>query len=169
MKRVMMLVPLLAALLGGCQEAKPDILKPHPVTGKVIYDGKPAVGVRVTLIPTDAPMVPKIPQNPHAVTRADGTFTISTFGEGDGAPEGGYQLVLSWPVDPAEKSARTAKGEKVESSEEAQDTDQLMGWYDPLHSTISVRVKSGANTVPAITIPKISSPPPVSQGIPGRN
>src|SRR6266545_189085 len=112
MRFLVALVPVVA-LLAGCAERKSDALTPHPVTGKVTYDGKPAAGVKVTLIPTDAPMVPKIPQNPHAVTKADGTFALSTFAEGDGAPEGGYQLVLAWPVDPADKATRVAKGEKV--------------------------------------------------------
>jgi hypothetical protein len=117
--------------------------------------------VQVTLIPTDAPMVPKIPRNPHAVTKADGTFSLGTFAEADGAAEGGYQLVLAWPPDPA-------KGEKSES-EEAPDVDRLMGWYDPLHSTVSVRVKNGPNEIPAINVPKITGPPPASEGVPGRN
>ena len=169
MRRTTVLVPLLAALLSGCSEQKPADLTPHSVTGKVTYDGKPAVGVKVTLLPIDAPGVPKIPQNPHAVTKADGTFAITTFAAGDGAAEGGYQLVLAWPVDPEERAARAAKGEKVESSDEAQDADRLMGWYDPLHSSVNVRVKPGANTVPAINIPKLTAPPPVSQGVPGRN
>ena len=165
MRRAIVFVPLLVAL-AGCSAQKPGELTSHPVTGRVTYDGKPAAGVKVTLIPTDAPMVPKIPQNPHAVTKADGTFAITTFADGDGAAEGGYQVVLTWPVDPAEK---TAKGEKVESADEAQDADRLMGWYDPLHSTVNLRVKSGPNEVPAINIPKITGPPPASQGVPGRN
>jgi hypothetical protein len=160
-----LIAPVLAIALVGCG-SKNDELVMHPVTGKVTYDGKAAAGVHVTLIPSDAPMVPKIPQNPHAVTKADGTFSIGTFAEADGAAEGGYQLVLAWPVDQA---AKAAKGEKVDSSDEAQDADQLLGWYDALHSRISVRVKSGSNEVPAIDIPRISSPPPSSQGVPGRN
>src|SRR4051812_17785914 len=108
---------LLVLLLAGCSGPKTADLTMHPVTGEVTYDGKPAAGVKVTLVPTDAPMVPKIPQNPHAVTRADGTFAVTTFTDGDGAAEGGYQLVLTWPADPAEKAA---KGEKADSSDEAQ-------------------------------------------------
>ena len=169
MRRATVLVPLLAALLAGCSGSTSGGLTMHPVTGKVTYDGRPAAGVKVTLIPTDAPMMPRIPQNPHAVTKADGTFAIGTFTDADGAAEGGYQLVLTWPVDPAEKAARAAKGEKVESSDEAQDTDRLMGWYDALHSNVNVRVKSGPNEVPAINIAKITQVPPIAQGVPGRN
>ena len=168
MRRVLAFAPLLA-LLAGCGGSKTTELTMNPVTGKVIYDGQPAVGVKVTLIPVDAPGVPKVPQNPHAVTAADGSFSIGTFTDADGAAEGGYQLVLMWPPDPAAKDAKAAKGEKVESADEAQDVDRLMGWYDPLHSSINIRVKAGANAVPAIDIPKRTGPPPVSQGVPGRN
>jgi hypothetical protein len=166
MRSATVLVPLLAGLLAGCADPKSGGLAMNPVTGKVLYDGKPAGGVKVTLVPTDAPMVPKIPQNPHAVTKADGTFAIGTFADADGAAEGGYQLILSWPVDPAEKKP---KDDKAEASEESIDADRLMGWYDPLHSNINVRVKGGPNEVPTINIPKVTAPPPVSQGVPGRN
>jgi 5-hydroxyisourate hydrolase-like protein (transthyretin family) len=151
---------VVAALLAGCSSSSKDgPLVVHPVTGKVNYDGKPAEGVEVTLIPTDAPMVPRIPRNPRGVTGPDGRFSISTFAEGDGAAEGGYQVVLSWPP---------AKGTSSES-EEAQDADRLLGWYDAMHSTLSVRVKSGTNEIPTINAVRQSQPPPPSPGIPGRN
>jgi len=156
-------VSMLAAGCGGSQD---NSMVPHPVTGKVVYDGKPVAGVKVTLIPVDAPMVPNIPQNPHAVTKADGTFSITTFQESDGAAEGGYQVVLAWPPDPAEKDAKSAK---VDSSDEAQDADRLLGWYDPLHSPTRFRVKAGQNEIPTFNIPKITQPPPPAQGVPGRN
>lgn len=162
----MCLFALCFVCFAGCSEPKNKEITPQPVTGRILYDGKAAVGVNVTLIPTDAPMVPRIPQNPYGVTDAEGAFTITTFSKGDGAAEGGYQLVLAWPVDQSEKAA---KGGKVDSSDEAQDIDRLMGWYDPLHSSIQVRVKPGQNEIPTIKIPLISQAPPVSEGVPGRN
>src|SRR5215208_2481339 len=91
-----LLVPAALLLAAGCGSSDGGAVVPHPVAGRVMYDGKPAVGVVVTLLPTDAPMVPRIPQNPHAVTGPDGRFAISTFAEGDGAAEGGYQVILTW-------------------------------------------------------------------------
>src|SRR6478736_1752146 len=78
--------------LAGCGATGP--VRCHPVSGQVTYDGKPAAGVRVYLMPTSAPMVPVIPANPHAVTGPDGRFKLSTYADGDGAPEGGYQVVM---------------------------------------------------------------------------
>ncbi|MBP3956808.1 hypothetical protein J8F10_16160 [Gemmata sp. G18] len=165
MRRLVALVSLSAALASGCagESTNDGPVTAHPVTGRVIYDGKPAAGVSVILLPSDAPMVPRIPHNPNGVTKDDGTFTITTFSEGDGAAEGGYQVLLTWPYDPAELAA------KGETSDEAKDMDRLMGWYDAAHTPVSVRVKPGANEIPTINIPKITRPAGAVQGIPGRN
>lgn len=161
MRQLAMLLSASALVLAGCSNADNGPVVPQPVTGKIVYDGKAAVGVEVTLLPTDAPMVPRIPRNPHAVTGADGYFSITTFTDGDGAGEGGYQIVLSWPVP---------KGEKLDAeADEATERDRLLGWYDGTHSTLQVRVKAGTNEIPTITIPRRTQPPPVSQGVPGRN
>ena len=154
------MVLVLPALAVGCasQVADPKAGGCQPVSGKVIYDGQPAAGVIVTLLPTDAPMVPQIPHNPRAVTKADGTFVIGTHTDTDGAYEGGYQVLFTWPGE---------KNENAEGEGE-QDTDKLKGWYDGTHSTLSYRVKAGANAIP-YELPKVTRPPPPSSGIPGRN
>ena len=157
MKRLMV-----AALFGlgvtGC--GGPDgpkwNLTPHPVTGKVLYEGKPAAGVMVGLFPMDAPMPPAIPENPSGVTGLDGTFTVKTFKDGDGACEGKYQVLLTWMV---EDKTDTEEGRK----------DRLLGWYDAAHSPIYLTVKAGANTLPDIKIPPRKVPPEAMPGIPGRN
>lgn len=142
----------------GCSANEEKVVT-HPVSGRILYDGQPAAGVRVTLMPTDAPMVPRIPRNPRGVTGADGRFTISTFTDGDGAAEGGYQVVLFWP------QSRPAEDEQLEE----QETDRLLGWYDPAHSTLNVRIRPGSNELPTWNLPKRTQPPPASEGIPGRN
>lgn len=151
-----------AVLAAGCGY-DPDTapVVPHPVTGKVLYDGKPAAGVVVTFMPSDAPTVPRIPRNPRGVTGPDGTFTLTTFADGDGAAEGGYQVVLSWPDETA----------VVEESDEEKESkpDRLMGWYDPLHSALNYRVTPGENAVPAFELKKVTRPPQAAQGVPGRN
>jgi hypothetical protein len=154
-KKLLLVVAL--AVAGCSNDPNSGPVQPQPVTGQVLYDGRPAAGVEVTLLPTDAPMVPRIPRNPHGVTGADGRFSLTTFAEGDGAAEGGYQVLLKWP--PTEKS----------EAEEATEYDRLLGWYDGTHSKVSVRVKPGSNDIPVIAIPAISRPPQPSQGVPGRN
>jgi len=129
----------------------------HPVHGTVLYDGKAAAGVQVFFYPTDAPMVPQIPSNPHAVTGADGSFRLTTYNEGDGAAEGKYMVIFHWPT-PA----------KSEHDEEA-NTDRLFGWYDAAHTKFTATVVAGDNALPAYKLARVSSPPPPSEGIPGRN
>jgi hypothetical protein len=150
--RLLPAVALLAA--GGCDRG-PEQVPVYPVSGQVIYDGKPAAKVQVYLFPTSAPMVPTIPSNPHGVTGPDGRFTLSTFGPGDGAPEGGYQVLLLWPVE-------------TDPEEEAT-VDRLMGWFDALHSKLTAQVKTGPNELPVIRIKAVTKPPEAMQGVPGRN
>lgn len=139
----------------GCDPA-PDKVRTYPVSGQVVYDGKPAAGVRVFLYPTAAPTVPTVPANPHGMTAADGRFTLSTYGDGDGAAEGSYQVILLWPPDPTEEDEE-ARG------------DRLFGWYSAVNSKLAVEVHPGDNPFPPFQLPARKGPPPKSEGVPGRN
>lgn len=153
MKRVVCLLPVLA-LAAGCGPGKAPVVV-HPVSGQVNYNGKPAAGVQVFLLPTSAPIVPDIPSNPHGVTGSDGRFKLTTFTEGDGAAEGGYQVILLWPM---------------ETSEEAENsTDRFLGWYDAVHSTLTAHIKPGDNSLSTFNLPLVTRPPDAVQGVPGRN
>lgn len=158
---VILLVVSVAVLPAGCGKSDNGAVVVHAVTGKVLYEGKPVAGIEVTLIPTDAPMVPKIPRNPRGVTGPDGRFSIGTFSETDGAAEGGYQIVCHWP--------KTAPGAEGSDDIETDNDDRLLGWYDAVHSKLSVRVQPGSNEVPIIQLQKHTQPPAMSEGIPGRN
>ena len=70
MRRTFQLIAAAAVVVAGC--GQPDKVPTHPVRGQVYYDGQPAAGVQVYLLPTAAPMVPDIPANPHATTGPDG-------------------------------------------------------------------------------------------------
>jgi hypothetical protein len=155
MRSCLLLIPAVAFALAGC-DSTPDPVTVHPVSGKVMYDGKPAAGVKVFLLPTSAPMVPQIPSNPHGVTGPDGTFTITTFKDGDGAAEGGYQVILLWPPETME-------------GEEASEEDKLLGWYTAVHSKLTAHIKAGPNQLPTFNLPYQKYPPPEARGIPGRN
>jgi hypothetical protein len=159
MRGVWLILALVAAgCVGGPDNGPPPV---HPVSGKVLMaDGKPAAGLEVTFLPTDAPMVPRIPRNPHAVTGEDGTFKVTTFQDGDGAAVGGYTVLLRKPPE---------KAAKADTAERQSEQDGLLGWYDAAHSTLRARVKEGANELPTITLRRITAPPPVSEGVPGRN
>jgi hypothetical protein len=155
------LIPATILAAGCSSTVNPEnqAVVPHPVSGKVVYDGKAAAGVVVTLIPIDAPMVPRIPSNPTGTTMDDGTFRITTFNDGDGAAEGGYLVVLNWPGATDENAEGEAK----------EDTDRLKGWYDIKHSNFNIRINPGDNALPTFTLPKVTQPPPAVLGVPGRN
>jgi hypothetical protein len=140
--------------LTGCS-SEPEKVVVHPVSGRILYGGSPAVGVQVYLLPTSAPMVPQIPQNPRGKTGPDGSFTLTTYTEGDGAAEGGYQVILLWPAE--------------NKDDEEDMTDRLLGWYDAVHSQLTVNIKAGNNVLPTFKLPIVTRPPEASQGVPGRN
>jgi len=154
--RVSIALGLAVALaVTGCDSSPPKV-PVHPVSGQILYDGKPAVGIEVFLYPTSAPTVPEIPAHPHGTTGPDGRFTLGTYAESDGAPEGGYQVVLYWSA---------AKSEDEETKE-----DRLLGWYTVARSKLTATVKPGSNELPPIQLPVMKLPPSAAgTGIPGRN
>lgn len=162
MRVLMILVPA-AVLAAGCGRSD-DVgpVKVYPVTGQVLCDGKPAAGVEVTFLPSDAPTAPQVPRAPSAVTGADGRFALGTFADADGAAEGGYLVVMRWPKT-APAPDGDAEGE-VDSSED----DRLLGWYDATHSGQTFRVKPGANEL-TLKVVRHTQRPGQSQGVPGRN
>jgi hypothetical protein len=146
---------LLILALAGC--GAPGPVATHPVSGSVSYEGKPAAGVKVFLVPTSAPVPPEIPQNPYGVTDDSGRFKLTTYKDGDGAAEGGYQIVLLWPQGDAA------------SEEEGTVQDRFFGWFTVAHTKLTAQIKPGPNELTPIRIPTIKGPPGKIQGIPGRN
>jgi len=71
-----------------------DRLAVHPVVGKLLVAGQPAAGATIVLHPQD----PSIPTEvrPTAQVLADGTFKVTTYEPGDGAPLDDYKLTVEW-------------------------------------------------------------------------
>jgi hypothetical protein len=61
------------------------------VTGKVMVDGVPGKDVWVTLHPAQGGSAIQLPK---AQVREDGSFQVTTYLEGDGAPPGDYNITL---------------------------------------------------------------------------
>ena len=70
-----------------------------PVHGKVLRQGKPAKGALVIFHPLDDPDPQAI--KPNARVEGDGSFQLSTYKAGDGAPAGEYAVTFFWPKPPA--------------------------------------------------------------------
>ena len=82
------LVALVGAAVAGCGG---DISAPRtvPTSGTVLFKGKPAGGVKVTLHPNFNMIF-----NPNGVTDKNGRFILSTGTPMDGAPPGEYSVTF---------------------------------------------------------------------------
>ena len=93
--------PLLVALgccvfFSACSPAKgPPQKQTFPVKGEVSVDGKPE-GALAVYCNNVAGMDAKMPTVSQSVTKDDGKFEISTYGQSDGVPEGEYTLTFMW-------------------------------------------------------------------------
>ena len=85
-------VVLLCAI--GCG-AQPGADATARVSGTVTLNGKPIEGVSIAFVPTSG-------RPASGITNASGQFTLSTFGNGDGAVLGSHKVVLAEPPDDAQ-------------------------------------------------------------------
>lgn len=101
---VLVTVALATASCGGGPKRKPTF----PTEGKLLLSGKAYGGVTVFLYSTDPAETE--PTRPFGVTNPDGTFTLTTSAQGDGAPEGEYAVTLLY--EPLDSPLMRAKGPK---------------------------------------------------------
>jgi hypothetical protein len=104
----------------------------HPVKGQVFVGGKAAAGAFVLFVPArEAANTPD--PRPRATVQEDGTFVLSTYG--DGAPEGDYLVTVTRPVNGRD------------------DEDRLRGRYaDRGRSGLKAAVRPGPNEIPAFML-----------------
>jgi hypothetical protein len=129
----------LAALLvlAGCgQPMAPAGPQPYPVRGKVLDQGKPAVGFHVAFHPLAQWDGPKFA--PSATTDENGEFQLRSYEPGDGAPVGEYAVTF-------EKLEHIPY---ADPDDPQPPVDQLRGRYgDPQKSQFKVTVHEGENTL----------------------
>jgi hypothetical protein len=85
------LILLVAVILAGCGESG---AAKAPVKGKVVANGQPVTGGRLTFAPADAA---NVAVSVVGQIQSDGTFVMSTDREGDGVAIGKHQLTYSAP------------------------------------------------------------------------
>ena len=87
---------LLAVVWAGLRRQAPrrnrSLGTTHPVMGKILLNDSYPEGALVIL----HPLSPLVTTHPRATVRADGSFEVSTFAEGDGAPVGDYLVSAAW-------------------------------------------------------------------------
>jgi hypothetical protein len=106
-RAVLYAVALLTAAPVGCSKTE-DRREVFPVKGQLFVDKKPAAGAIVWLHDVEllggAPGVPGAVDptvranepRPRGIVQEDGSFEVSTYGTGDGAPVGRYRLAIFW-------------------------------------------------------------------------
>lgn len=130
---VLAIVPA-AISLTGCGESRVEVF---PVSGKLTFDGKPPAGAQITLHPVSAGVEGVAPSG---AVKPDGSFQVSAYQAGDGAPAGDYVATVQWfrfdeKLGGAGPNVIPAK------------------YTDPKTSPIKVTVKAGAPTeIEPITI-----------------
>ena len=112
--------------------------KLSPVTGKVLYAGQPAEGATVVFHPIDgAADAPR----PSATVGADGSFRLTTYKFGEGAPPGEYVVAVAW-FPPNARELTNPKSKLPER------------YGDPSASPLRATVKDGPTELQPFLIPK---------------
>jgi hypothetical protein len=94
----------LALALAGCGDSGIPRKPVFPVKGQVLdADGKPAAGAKLIFHPPD--MKDPAAVSPVAIVDEDGTFTLTTYNKGDGAPAGNYAVTIQWAPPGANPNA----------------------------------------------------------------
>jgi hypothetical protein len=131
---MMCLVTTLALACGSCGNSH----NLYPVSGKVLYRGRPAVNAVVFLRRPGAE--PLNQQAIMGIVQEDGSFALVCESFGNGAPPGEYDVLIEWKHD----AKRTRTGANAKPS-----LDRLKGRYaDPKHPRFQVTIKAQRNELP---------------------
>jgi hypothetical protein len=138
-------LPLLAGLavvalaLTGCGSGEPRV-PVVAVTGKISFQGQVPAGAQVVLHPVATSAESNIA--PSGTVKDDGTFAISAYDQGDGAPPGDYVATVEWFRLVSTGDGGGGRGPNV-----------LPGQYaSPATSPIRLTIKPEATELPPIEI-----------------
>lgn len=112
----------------------------YPASGTVMINGEPAAGAVVELQPYGPEKPDARNSRPWAVVEADGSYTLTTYQKGDGAPVGKYKLTLRWPNDVTSMAQ----------------FDRLSGVYArPENAPLEVTIQPEENVLPAVELSNV--------------
>jgi hypothetical protein len=85
-----LVVLALALLCSACSSGRKPV---HPVHGQILVDGQPAANAQVLFHPAEGGK-----EEPHPTGQTDdqGYFHLTSYANGDGAPEGSYVVTVTW-------------------------------------------------------------------------
>lgn len=126
-------------VLSGCSGGKAAWEKTNPASGVITYKGKPIVDAELSFFPEDKTFPDTV--RPKAKSTEGGKFTVWTYAQGDGAPEGSYKVTVVHNEVAVSKDTIVAK------------PNDLPVKYSKLDSTdIVVKIASGQNEIPSIDL-----------------
>lgn len=119
-----------ATVAVGCSQGDADRLETYSVHGTAKYNGQPMAGASIVLIPESPSPKQKMP--PFGRIDSDGSFEITSYANGDGAPAGKYKVTFTWS-----------------NGDPDSPTDLLGGKFDNPHRPVStVTIEAGDNELP---------------------
>jgi hypothetical protein len=127
-------IACLIAFAGCGSEARVPVF---PVSGKVAFQGKPPAGAIVVLNPVGATTNDQVV--PTGTVGNDGSFTLTAYEPGDGAPHGDYVATIQWY-----KVTKEAGGPGPNVIPKT--------YSNPKSSPVKVSVGDGPLEIPAINI-----------------
>ena len=130
----------LCSVLCGCgtrHGLRPAV---HPVSGRLLVAGKPAVDAQVTLYTVGGRS--QYAERPRATVESDGSYHLTTFVTRDGAPAGDFAVGVTWP-------GPRRKGQ----AEDEQGPDRLLQRYaDAKKPAASVHIGPETTELPTIDL-----------------
>jgi hypothetical protein len=118
----------------GCGGAKEGQLPTAQVTGQVTYRGKPLERGMVKFLPTQA--AGEGVRVAYGIIDERGRYRLGTYGQGDGAVLGDYQVTVTSRPD---ETSRNPLIRRVAST-------IPIRYADPVQSGLTAHVESGGNT-----------------------
>lgn len=154
------LVPVLVVgLASGCGGGGTGEKKTFPVSGKVMFDGKPMVGGgSISFVP----MAKKDARSAGGAINDDGTYSVMTYKEGDGAVPGEYRVVINQvtvkePENKGDESPLPAVTASVAPN------DVIPAIYSQENSPLTIKVEEKENKVD-FDLKRNAGPPGGRQG-----
>lgn len=143
--RLILVAPLLFVCIGcGDSEGRRRV---YPVRGSVTFEGKSLEGALIVFVPVeDEPDFPR----PTGSVEPDGSFEMTTYREGDGAPEGEYKVSITWrPEGEAPETGGLLSRDAPPSSQ----PDPTGGRYADFESSgLTATVETGSNELPPFVL-----------------